>query len=61
MHDYDDVSFTLVTMLCSIVFAVKGYLRKGAIHLGLKEASRAMDAYQKALDLDPNCQVRKIS
>lgn len=35
---------------------IKGYLRKGGIHLGLKEESRAMDAYQKALDLDPNCQ-----
>lgn len=41
----------------TLYISVKGYLRKGAIHLGLKESSRAMDAYQKAMDLDPKCQV----
>jgi len=35
---------------------VKGYLRKGASLMAIKEFSRASDAYQKALELDPNCQ-----
>ncbi|GAB6026107.1 Stress-induced-phosphoprotein 1 [Chamberlinius hualienensis] len=35
---------------------IKGYIRKGAVLLGLKEPSRAMQAYQKALDLDDKCQ-----
>ena len=37
--------------------AVKGYLRKGGCLVAMKELSRAASAYQKALDLDPNCQV----
>lgn len=35
---------------------VKGYLRKGASLLAIKEYSRAAEVYQKALDIDANCQ-----
>ncbi|XP_071536017.1 stress-induced-phosphoprotein 1 [Panulirus ornatus] len=35
---------------------VKGYVRKGKIHQGLKQYTKAQDAYQKALDIDANCQ-----
>ncbi|KAK4287764.1 hypothetical protein Pmani_015365 [Petrolisthes manimaculis] len=35
---------------------VKGYVRKGKIHQGLKQFSKAQDAYQKAIDIDSNCQ-----
>lgn len=35
---------------------VKGYIRKGKILQGLKQYSKAQDAYQKAIDIDPNCQ-----
>lgn len=34
---------------------IKGYTRKGAILLALKEPSKAIQAYQKATELDPNC------
>uniref|UniRef100_A0A0B7BIA3 Stress-induced-phosphoprotein 1 n=1 Tax=Arion vulgaris TaxID=1028688 RepID=A0A0B7BIA3_9EUPU len=33
---------------------VKGYLRKGAILLAMKEPTKATIAYQKALEMDPN-------
>lgn len=36
--------------------AVKGYVRKGKILQGLKQYSNAQAAYQKAIDIDPNCQ-----
>lgn len=35
---------------------IKGFLRKGASLLAIKEYSRASDVYQKAIDLDANCQ-----
>uniref|UniRef100_A0A0N7ZBY4 Stress-induced-phosphoprotein 1 n=1 Tax=Scylla olivacea TaxID=85551 RepID=A0A0N7ZBY4_SCYOL len=35
---------------------VKGHIRKGKILQGLKQYSKAQDAYQKAIDIDPNCQ-----
>ena len=35
---------------------VKGYLRKGASLMAIKEYSRAAEVYQKAIDLDANCQ-----
>ena len=46
------------TVLSSVydVSVVKGYLRKGASLVAIKEYSRAADVYQKAIDLDANCQ-----
>jgi len=38
------------------VSVVKGYLRKGASLVAIKEYSRAAEVYQKAIDLDANCQ-----
>lgn len=35
---------------------LKAYLRKGAICLTMKESLRAKGAYEKALEIDPNCQ-----
>lgn len=36
--------------------SVKGYVRKGKILQGLKQYSKAQDVYQKAMDIDSNCQ-----
>jgi len=35
---------------------VKAYLRKGSILLLMKEPTKAREAYQAALEIDPNCQ-----
>lgn len=37
---------------------VKAYLQKGVILNVLKEPSKAISAYSKALELDPDCQVK---
>lgn len=37
--------------------AVKAHLRKGQLHIAMKDTFRASEAYRKALELDPNCSV----
>jgi tetratricopeptide (TPR) repeat protein len=44
----------IITISESLKHSVKGYLRKGGLHLALKDTVKANDAYQKALDLDPS-------
>jgi tetratricopeptide (TPR) repeat protein len=53
-----NLSFTCIILSCLLIFIplVKGYLRKGASLMAIKEFSRASDCYQKALEIDPNCQ-----
>lgn len=41
----------------SCEFSVKGYLRKGTIYTAMKDSTKATHAYQKALEIDPNCAV----
>ncbi|KAJ8308643.1 hypothetical protein KUTeg_013517 [Tegillarca granosa] len=35
---------------------IKGYLRKASVLMAMKEPSKASVAYQKALEIDPNCE-----
>ncbi len=37
-----------------MLFSVKGYIRKGHANLAMHEPSRALQAFEKALDIDPN-------
>ena len=37
--------------------SVKGYLRKAANLLAMKEYTKATNAYEKVMEMDPNCQV----
>jgi len=39
--------------LVSSYYIVKGWIRKGKILQGMQDASKAMSAYQKALEIDP--------
>lgn len=34
---------------------VKAYLRKAKVHAGMGQPSKALSAYKKASELDPNC------
>ena len=36
------------------IFAVKAHIRKGHAHLGMKDTFKAQQAFEKALELDPN-------
>ena len=39
---------------------VKGYVRKGNALLALKDTVRAMQAFEKALEIDPNNAVSRL-
>jgi hypothetical protein len=41
-------------------FIVKCHLRKGHALVGLKDLGQAMAAFGKALEIDPNCQVKNV-
>lgn len=50
------VTMKIIFLLCS----VKGYLRKGAVLLAMKEPTKATIAYQKALEIDANNSVSTL-
>ena len=50
-----NASIDTYALITPIRMSVKGFLRKGSCHLAMKENDKAVDAYQRALDLDPNC------
>lgn len=35
---------------------IKGYLRKGASLIAMKDMTKAAQAFRKAMEIDPNCQ-----
>ncbi len=41
------------------LFIVKCYLRKGHALMAMKDLGQAMAAFGKAIEIDPNCQVKK--
>lgn len=54
------MSFDLALKDCDSAIAlepdfIKAYLRKAAAHKGMGQTSKAQSAYEKALELDPNC------
>ena len=40
------------------LFLVKCYLRKGHALVAMKDLGQAMAAFGKAIEIDPNCQVK---
>lgn len=40
---------------------VKGWIRKGKILQGMQQYSKALSAFQKAMELDPNATVRTFA
>lgn len=48
------ISLSLITLI-----SVKCYLRKGHALVAMKDPAQAMSAFGKALEIDPNCQVKR--
>ena len=54
---------TMMLLSCNAIvivyiFTAKGYIRKGHTLLAMKNLSKARQAFQTAVDLDPNSVVR---
>ena len=47
-----------VNVVNYFILLVKGYLRKATNLMAMKDLTRASEVYQKAIDIDPQCQVR---